>query len=62
MEVCAKLWAAGIAAEFGYKATLNLKDQLGYADENGIPFVVLFGETELEQVRQMPTRPSYPFT
>eukprot|EP00884_Botryococcus_braunii_P005094 jgi/Botrbrau1/14586/Bobra.0312s0009.1 len=49
MEVCARLWAAGIPAEFGYKANPNLKDQLGYADENGIPFVVLFGDTELEQ-------------
>jgi hypothetical protein len=47
----------GIAAGFGYKATLNLEDQLGYADESGIPFAVLF--RELEQVRQVPRCPSY---
>ncbi|KAK9824587.1 hypothetical protein WJX72_011519 [[Myrmecia] bisecta] len=47
MEVCAELWAAGIPAEFGYKANSQLKDMLGYADTYGIPFVVLFGDSEL---------------
>lgn len=47
MEMCAALWAQGIKAEFGYKAAPTIKDALGYADDNGIPFVVLFGESEL---------------
>ena len=40
VEMCAALWAEGIKAEFGYKPTI--KDALGYADDNGIPFIVLF--------------------
>ena len=47
MEICAALWAEGVKAEFGYKAAPTIKDALGYADDNGIPFVVLFGESEL---------------
>ena len=47
MEICAQLWAKQIRAEFGYKATSNLKEALAYADDNGIPYVVLFGESEL---------------
>ena len=47
VEMCAALWAEGIKAEFGYKAAPTIKDALGYADDNGIPFVVLFGESEL---------------
>eukprot|EP00882_Tetradesmus_deserticola_P020206 GHRQ01021783.1.p2 GENE.GHRQ01021783.1~~GHRQ01021783.1.p2 ORF type:complete len:143 (+),score=88.13 GHRQ01021783.1:426-854(+) len=49
MEVAAKLWAAGIKAEFGFKPNPKMGDQLGYALEQGIPFMVLFGETELQQ-------------
>jgi histidyl-tRNA synthetase len=49
MEVAAKLWAAGIKAEFGYKPNPKMGDQLGYALEQGIPFMVLFGDTELQQ-------------
>ncbi|DBA86294.1 TPA: hypothetical protein ACH3X1_005790 [Trebouxia sp. C0004] len=47
MEMCAGLWEQGVKAEFGYKAAPTIKDALGYADDNGIPFVVLFGESEL---------------
>lgn len=47
MQMCAALWAQGVKAEFGYKAAPTIKDALGYADDNGIPFVVLFGESEL---------------
>ena len=47
MEICAQLWARHIRAEFGYKANTNLKEALAYADDNGIPYVVLFGESEL---------------
>uniref|UniRef100_A0A383VD50 Histidine--tRNA ligase, cytoplasmic n=1 Tax=Tetradesmus obliquus TaxID=3088 RepID=A0A383VD50_TETOB len=49
MEVASKLWAAGIKAEFGFKPNPKMGDQLGYALEQGIPFMVLFGDDELQQ-------------
>lgn len=37
MEVAARLWAAGIKAEFGYKANPKMGDQLNYAlEEAGV--------------------------
>ncbi len=33
MEISAQLWAAGIKAEFGYKANPKMGDQLNYALE-----------------------------
>jgi histidyl-tRNA synthetase len=48
MKLCAELWGAGINAEFGYKRDQNFnKDIVGVAQENGIPFVVVFGDSEL---------------
>ncbi|KAL4421027.1 hypothetical protein ABPG77_007502 [Micractinium sp. CCAP 211/92] len=49
MRICADLWAAGIKAEFGYKANPKMPDQLGYALKQGIPYMVLFGESELAE-------------
>jgi histidyl-tRNA synthetase len=49
MEVCRQLWSAGIKAEFGFKPNPKMGDQLAYALEQGIPFLVLFGEDELQQ-------------
>ena len=46
MKICNKLWKANIPAEFGYKADPKLKPQLSYAEQEGIPFVILFGEQE----------------
>ncbi|PRW59901.1 histidyl-tRNA synthetase isoform B [Chlorella sorokiniana] len=48
MRLAAQLWAAGIRAEFGYKANPKMPDQLGYALKQGIPYLVLFGESEVE--------------
>jgi len=39
-------WSA--QAEFGFKADPQMKDQLKYALDNGIRFLVLFGEEELK--------------
>jgi histidyl-tRNA synthetase len=47
MDICSRLWAAGIKAEFGFKPNPKMGDQLNYALEQGIPFLVLFGEDEL---------------
>jgi histidyl-tRNA synthetase len=50
MAICSSLWAAGIRAEFGYKANQNFKtDIIGFAQDQGIPILVLFGEDELAQ-------------
>ena len=47
MRLAAALWAGGVKAEFGYKAAPKMADQLGYALKAGIPFMVLFGDSEL---------------
>jgi histidyl-tRNA synthetase len=49
MQVANRLWAAGLKAEFGFKPNPKMGDQLGYALEQGIPFLVLFGDDELQQ-------------
>lgn len=48
MRLASDLWAAGVKAEFGYKANPKMADQLGYALKQGIPYMVLFGESEVE--------------
>ena len=48
MEVCSRLWSAGIKAEFGFKTNPKMGDQLNYTLEQGIPYMVLFGEDEIE--------------
>jgi len=48
MEVCSRLWAAGVKAEFGFKTNPKMGDQLSYALEQGIPYMVLFGEDEID--------------
>ncbi|GIL94796.1 hypothetical protein Vretimale_943 [Volvox reticuliferus] len=47
MELCAALWSAGVRAEFGYKPNPKMADNLGFCHENGVPYMVLFGEDEL---------------
>jgi hypothetical protein len=49
MQLANRLWASGIKAEFGFKPNPKMGDQLGYALEQGIPFMVLFGDDELQQ-------------
>lgn len=51
IQLAAELWDADIAAEFGYKANPNFKDSLQYADAEGIPFLVILGESEKQEVR-----------
>ena len=50
IQLAAELWGADIAAEFGYKANPNFKDSLQYADDEGIPFLVILGESEKQEV------------
>jgi histidyl-tRNA synthetase len=50
IRLASELWAANIAAEFGYKANPNFKDSLQQADDAGTPFVLVLGESELKEV------------
>ncbi len=50
MGLASQLWAAGIKAEFGYKANPKMGDQLGAALEQGIPFMVGDGQLMLSRV------------
>jgi histidyl-tRNA synthetase len=49
MALAASLWAAGVPAEFGYKANPNLGDSLRAADAAGVPFVCVLGPAEVEK-------------
>ena len=47
MALAARLWAAGVPAEFGYKAAPNLGESLRSADAAGLPFVCVLGADEV---------------
>ncbi|KAJ5082741.1 hypothetical protein N7532_011784 [Penicillium argentinense] len=49
MEMCQKLWDAGIKAEFNYKLKPKLQQQFKAAEEGGIPFGLILGESELAE-------------
>ncbi|KAK0657337.1 hypothetical protein B0T16DRAFT_452813 [Cercophora newfieldiana] len=46
-QVCARLWNAGIKAEFLYKVKPKLPAQFKAAEQNGVPFALILGEDEL---------------
>ncbi|KAK0731651.1 histidyl-tRNA synthetase-like protein [Lasiosphaeris hirsuta] len=48
-QVCARLWDAGIKAEFLYKVKPKLPAQFKAAEQNGVPFALILGEDELAQ-------------
>ncbi len=50
IRLAGELWAADISAEFGYKANPNFKESLQTADDAGIPFLLVLGESELREV------------
>lgn len=47
MKVARLLWEANISAEYSHQDNPKFKKQLDYVLEEGIPFVVVFGEEEL---------------
>ncbi|SPJ74374.1 probable HTS1 - histidine--tRNA ligase, mitochondrial [Fusarium torulosum] len=47
MSVCAKLWEAGIKAEFLYKVKPKLPAQFKAAEANGVPFAIFLGDDEV---------------
>ncbi|KAK7394078.1 Cytoplasmic and mitochondrial histidine tRNA synthetase [Neonectria punicea] len=49
MSICAKLWEAGIKAEFLYKVKPKVPAQFKAAEVNGVPFAIFLGEDEVAQ-------------
>ncbi|EGS19154.1 histidyl-tRNA synthetase-like protein [Thermochaetoides thermophila DSM 1495] len=48
-QICARLWDAGIKAEFLYKVKPKLQAQFKAAEDGGVPFALILGEDELAQ-------------
>ena len=49
MKLAAELWKAGIKAEFTLKANPKIQQQLTYANTQGVPLAIIFGNTELQK-------------
>lgn len=49
LKIIGDLWNAGIRAEHSYKINPKLLVQLQHCEEHGIPYAVVFGDTELER-------------
>ncbi|KAH6978300.1 hypothetical protein EDB82DRAFT_433283 [Fusarium venenatum] len=49
MSVCAKLWEAGIKAEFSYKVKPKFAAQFKVAEANGVPFAMFLGDDEVAE-------------
>ncbi|KAL7911229.1 hypothetical protein GGI35DRAFT_468841 [Trichoderma velutinum] len=64
LEICAKLWQAGIKAEFLYKAKPKMQAQFKAAEANGVPFAIFIGEDELAQgkvkIKEMGLKDGHP--
>lgn len=60
MKLCSYLWKNGVNAEHSYKKNPKLLQQLQYCEDNGIPWVVIVGEVEIEKsvvkLREVSTR------
>ncbi|GJQ71259.1 hypothetical protein Trydic_g22069, partial [Trypoxylus dichotomus] len=49
MKLCNELWEKGFKVEHSYKRNPKLLAQLQYCEEQGIPLVLILGESELEK-------------
>lgn len=49
LKIIGDLWNAGIRAEHSYKLNPKLLVQLQHCEEYGIPFAVVFGDSELDR-------------
>lgn len=60
MELCKELWDAGIKVEQSYKKNPKLLVQLQHCEDNGIPFAIILGESEIQKgvvkLREVTTR------
>ncbi|KAH7364544.1 histidyl-tRNA synthetase-like protein [Rhexocercosporidium sp. MPI-PUGE-AT-0058] len=64
MDICSRLWEAGIKAEFLYKVKPKLPNQFKAAEVNGVPFTIVIGEDEVAQgkvkIKEMGLREGHP--
>ncbi|KAJ6171197.1 Histidine--tRNA ligase [Penicillium chermesinum] len=64
MQVCEKLWSAGIRAEFSYKLKPKLPQQFKAAEQSGVPFAIILGEEELAagkvKIKEMGLKDDHP--
>jgi len=51
MKIAQTLWTANISAEYAHQDNPKLKKQLDEVLERGIPFMVVFGQDELQMGR-----------
>ncbi|XP_056630692.1 histidine--tRNA ligase, cytoplasmic [Diorhabda sublineata] len=49
MKLCSELWDNGIKVEHSYKKNPKLLAQLQHCEEDGIPFVIILGQSEIEK-------------
>lgn len=49
MQICKRLWEAGVKAEFTWKVKAKFQTQFKAAEVNGVPFAVILGDDELRQ-------------
>ncbi|GKT83569.1 histidyl-tRNA synthetase [Colletotrichum tofieldiae] len=49
LEVCSKLWDAGVKAEFLYKVKPKLPPQFKAAESNATPFAIILGDDEVQK-------------
>jgi histidyl-tRNA synthetase len=49
LQICSQLWANNIKAEVSYKENAKTSNQLEYALENYIPFIIWIGESEINE-------------
>ncbi|KAK6586388.1 hypothetical protein PZA11_001445 [Diplocarpon coronariae] len=64
INICTRLWEAGIKAEFLYKVKPKLPNQFKAAEVNGVPFSIVIGEDEVAQgkvrIKEMGLRDGHP--
>lgn len=60
LEIVSMLWNAGIKSEHSYKLNPKLLAQLQHCEDEGIPFAIVLGDSELERgvvkLREVTTR------
>lgn len=49
LQILSQLWDAGIKSEHSYKLNPKLLVQLQHCEEQGIPFAIVLGDSELER-------------
>lgn len=66
LEVCSKLWQAGIKAETLYVENIRTDKMFSFAFDNRVPLILIIGEEELKngiyKIRSLNENKEYEFT